>query len=51
MEELENVCARLCLLTRACWTPELPSPLSRAEARRLLQTRALQSLVLREMPQ
>lgn len=51
MENLEDVCARLCLLTRACWAPGLPSPLSRTEARRLLQTRALQSLVLREMPQ
>ena len=34
MENLEDVCARLCLLTRACWVPELPSPLSRPEARR-----------------
>lgn len=51
MEELENVCARLCLLTRACWAPGLPPPLSRTEARRLLQTRALQSLILRELPE
>lgn len=51
MENLEDVCARLCLLTRACWVPELPSPLSRPEARRMLQSGMLQSLVLREMPQ
>ena len=51
MENLEDVCARLCLLTRACWAPELPRPLPRPTVRRMLQTRALQSLVLREMPQ
>ena len=51
MDELtmETMCAHLCLLTRAAWREELPTPLTRPMAHRLYATGALCGLVLREM--
>jgi len=46
----EEICARLCLLTRAAWQEELPPVLTRRMARRLFACGAAQSLVLRDVP-
>lgn len=49
-EGCEELCARLCLLTRACWSDALPAPLTRAEFGRMAASGALQGLVLRAVP-
>jgi len=46
----EEICARLCLLTRAAWEENLPPPLSRRMVRRLFACGALESLILRDVP-
>ena len=46
----EEICARLCLLTRAAWEENLPPPLSRRMVRRLAACGALESLILRDVP-
>ena len=50
MANSEEICARLCLLTRAGWEENLPNPLSRRMVRRLSACGALCSLVLRDVP-
>ena len=50
MAQLEQCCARLCLLTRAAWTDDLPAPLTRLMLRTLLSAGALHGLVLRAVP-
>lgn len=50
MADIESICARMCLLTRAAWRPELPPPLTRPMARRLIASGALCGLVLRTVP-
>ena len=44
----ETLCARISLLTRAAWAPDLPAPLSRKTVRTLIDRGALSGLVLRE---
>lgn len=46
----EELCARLCLLTRACWDDSLPAPLSRPAFWRMARRGALRGLVLRDVP-
>ena len=46
----EEICARLCLLTRAAWEENLPTPLTRRMVRRLAACGALESLILRDVP-
>lgn len=46
----EELCARLCLLTRACWEDGLPAPLSRSAFWRMARRGALCGLVLRAVP-
>lgn len=43
----EQACAVLALTTRLAWTEEFPQPLSRTMVRRMLDTGALEGLVLR----
>ncbi|MGN0997754.1 MAG: DNA-processing protein DprA [Candidatus Ventricola sp.] len=50
MAQLEQLCARVCLLTRAAWTDDLPAPLTRPMLRSLLDAGALHGLVLRAAP-
>ena len=50
MAQLEQLCARMCLLTRAVWTDGLPAPLTRPMLRALLDAGALHGLVLRAAP-
>lgn len=49
-EDGEELCARLCLLTRACWSEMLPAPLSRPVFYRMAASGASRSLVLRDVP-
>ncbi len=51
MADMEALCARLCLLTRAVWREDLPSPLSRATVRRMLRLGALEGLDLCRIPE
>lgn len=44
----ESAAARLCLLTRAAWQEGMPAPLTRASVRRMIESGALQGLVLRD---
>ena len=46
----EELCARLCLLTHACWRDGLPAPLSRFVFYRMRAAGAVCNLVLREVP-
>lgn len=46
----EELCARLCLLTRACWRDGLPAPLSRPVFNRMRAVGAVCHLVLRDVP-
>lgn len=50
MAQLEQCCARLCLLTLAAWTDDMPAPLTRPMLRTLLGAGALHGLVLRAAP-
>lgn len=50
MADVESICARLCLLTRASWKEELPAPLMRANVRRMIRLGALSGLTLRSVP-
>ena len=50
-EGREELCARLCLLTRACWNDGLPAPLSRPVFWRMASMGAVCGLVLREVPE
>lgn len=50
MADMENICARLCLLTRAAWRKDLPSPLMRATVRKMIRLGALEGLTLRQVP-
>lgn len=50
MADMESICARLCLLTRAAWRADLPSPLMRANVRRMIRLGALKGLTLRDVP-
>ncbi len=49
MAEIEEVCARLCLLTREAWQKGLPAPMPREMVRRMLQKGALSALTLRQV--
>lgn len=51
MAEMEAICARLCLLTRAAWREGLPAPLTRPMVRRMLRLGALSGLTLRRLPE
>lgn len=46
----ETACAILSLTTRLAWTPDLPQPMPRRVVRHMLETGALEGLVLRDMP-
>lgn len=46
-ELFENIVARLCLLTRAAWTDDLPAPMSRLAVKRLMDSSAIESLAVR----
>lgn len=46
----ESACAILSLTTRLAWTPDIPQPMSRKTVRRMLETGALEGLVLRDTP-
>lgn len=46
---MESVCARLCLLTRAAWQDNLPSPFTRSSVRNLIRLGALEGLTLRKV--
>ena len=50
-EGREELCARLCLLTRACWNEGLPAPLSRSVFWRMAHMGAVRGLVLCEVPE
>ncbi|MBQ7886478.1 MAG: DNA-processing protein DprA [Clostridia bacterium] len=50
MADMESICARLCLLTRAAWREDLPSPLTRPNARKMIRLGALSGLTLRRVP-
>ena len=50
MADMESICARLCLLTRAAWREGLPSPLMRANVRRMIRLGAISGLTLRQVP-
>lgn len=50
MADMESICARLCLLTRAAWHEGLPAPLMRATVRRMIRLGALEGLTLRQVP-
>lgn len=50
MADMESICARLCLLTRAAWKDELPPLLTRANVCRMIRLGALGGLTLREVP-
>lgn len=50
MADMESICARLCLLTRAAWREDLPSPLTRPTVRKMIRLGALEGLTLREVP-
>ena len=50
MADMESICARLCLLTRAAWRDDLPTPLTRPNVRRMIRLGALEGLTLREVP-
>ena len=45
-----QACAILSLTTRICWSEDLPQPFSRPMAWRMIESGALQGLVLREVP-
>ena len=49
-EHLEEIGARLCLLTHAAWEEGLPRVLTREQVRLLMSRGSLCSLVLRDMP-
>lgn len=51
MASVEELCARLCLLTRAAWDESLPAPLTRPMMHQLLACGAIEGLVLRERAQ
>ena len=44
----EELCARLCLLTHTAWDDSLPRPFTRASLQTLIESQALDGLVLRE---
>lgn len=48
MADMESICARRCLLTRAAWKENLPAPLSRRAVHNLLRFGALEGLTLRK---
>ena len=47
----ETACAILSLTTRLAWEPQMPRPLPHSVVRRMLRSRALEGLVLRETPE
>lgn len=49
MAEIEEICARLCLLTREVWHKGLPAPMPRGMVRRMLQKGAITALTLRQV--
>lgn len=44
-----HACAMLCLLTRCAWSERLPAPFTRRAVRQMMETGALEGLVLREV--
>ena len=50
MADMESICARLCLLTRAAWKEGLPVPFARTDVNRIIRTGALEGLTLRRVP-
>lgn len=46
-ELFENIVARLCLLTRAAWTEDLPAPMTRLAVKKLMDNHAIESLAVR----
>ncbi|MBQ8620289.1 MAG: DNA-processing protein DprA [Clostridia bacterium] len=50
MADMESICARLCLLTRAAWREDLPLLLTRPNVRRMIRLGAIEGLTLREVP-
>lgn len=51
MADMESICARLCLLTRAAWREDLPAPFTRPNVRKMIRLGALSGLTLREVPE
>ena len=49
MADMESICARLCLLTRAAWKAQLPTPLSRRIVQKMVRLGALEGLALRHV--
>ena len=47
--DMETICARLCLLTRAAWRADLPAPLTRPTVHKMLRCGAISGLALREV--
>lgn len=47
--EMETICARLALLTRAAWKEGLPPPMKRATLQQMLRLGAISGLTLREV--
>lgn len=50
MADIDSICARLSLLTRAAWKPEYPAPFSRASIHEMIRLGALEGLALRSVP-
>ena len=50
MADMESICARLCLLTRAAWRDGLPSPMARSSVQRMIRLGAQEGLTLRDVP-
>lgn len=50
MADMESICARLCLLTRAAWKEGLPPPFSRADVAQMIRLGAIEGLTLRRVP-
>ncbi len=50
MADMESICGRLSLLTRAAWKEELPPPFTRESVRKMIRLGALEGLTLRKVP-
>jgi len=50
MADMESVCARPALLTRAAWRADLPVPFTRARVSKMIRLGALEGLTLRKVP-
>ena len=50
MADMESICARLSLLTRAAWKDNLPTTFTRASVSKMIRLGALEGLALRKVP-